>query len=151
MHELAETVVAEEPAKGWITDNPSVDFTVWDHGRRRTIYLLNTDWKSRHDGQGSLPETHYGTQSANLVLGNYKFSLDVRRYHLETIHCAEGLAVLPSANTTDVLAIQPVDEGWRVSVQTTGADTFRCMQQANGKDSIVKVDKSGITELLIKK
>ena len=149
MHTLAQAIVKEEPAKGWITDNPSVGFTAWDKGNRRTIFLLNADWKSVQQSKGNLPETHYGTQRAHFVYGNHKFPRDVRRYHIETIHCAEGLAVLPSANTTDVLDIQRIEEGWKVRVQTLGTDTFRCMQKQSGRETSITIDRAGITELTI--
>lgn len=174
MYQLANTVVSGESERGWITDNPSVGFTVWDkettypnrlmmkngkhcneayeevEGNRRTIYLLNMDWKSMQKSTDSkIHETHFGTQPVSFEYGTRKFSVEVRRYHIETIHCACGLAVLPSANTTDVLHIQHTPTGWQVTVQTIGPDHFRCMQKDDGKDTVVSIDKAGITTFFI--
>ena len=168
MHELAQTITTSESSKGWITDNPTVGFTVWDEDirntgvaivnankatDRRTIYLLNMDWQSKQTvGEGKLHETCYGVQSANFQYGSHTYQVDVRCHQIETIHCAEGLAVLPKANTSDVLSIERLktNDGWEVTIQTTGADKFRFMQQNNGKDFTLTVNKAGIAKLIIK-
>lgn len=149
LRQLAGEFVADEYDNGWITHNPSVSFTAWDNGQRRTLYLLNIDWKSQSEVKGNLPETHYGTQPAMFIYGSHTFPVDVRRYHMETIHCAEGMAVLPSANTTDVISIQRIAGGWKLTVQTTSSDEFRCMLKTSGKEKVVKVPEAGIHELIV--
>lgn len=149
MRKLANEVNDAEPDKGWITHNPAVGFTVWDHKDRRTIYLLNTDWKSREDCTGSLPETHYGVQPAVFVYGDHEYPVQVRRYHIETIHCAEGVALLPLSNTSDVLRIDRLPNGWKVRVQTTGPDRFNYYLKEKKEEGVLSVDKAGIIDLFI--
>ena len=138
MHEIAHASVADEFSKGWVQENASVGFTVWDEDNRRTIYLLNTDWKSTTD-----------KQSATFVYGDKSFPIDVRRYHIETIHCAQQMAVCPLANTSDVLDIQRVAGGWEIKVQTNGADTLRCMNAENGKVTVHQLERAGIHQLFV--
>ena len=139
MKEVAKSTVDGEVKKGWMEASPAVGFTVWDQANRRTLYLLNTNWKEKQH------------QTAAFVYGQHQFPVQVRQYHIETIHCAEGLAVMPMANTTDVLDIKGTAEGWQVKVQTTGADTLNCMQASNGITEIVRLDKPGIHELVIRR
>lgn len=139
MEDIAATIVAEETEKGWIKENESVGFTVWDDGERRTIYLLNSDWKSQAD-----------KQPAVLVYGQQSFGVNVRRYHLETIHCADGLAVMPNSNTTDVLSIYDSGKEWILKVQSTQADRLQCMQckgKGKGTAAILQTPGAGIFEL----
>ena len=133
MRELATETVGEELSKGWIESAPSVGFTVWDNKDRRTIYLLNTDWQS--DEQ---------QHQATFVCNGRKFPVDVRRYHIETIHCADGLAVSPGSNTTDILRIAKVDNGWQVTVQNTEKDTIRCFNTETGETKTVTLDEPSI-------
>ena len=138
MKEIAEECILEESKKGWIQNSPSIGFTVWDSLERRTIYLLNNDWKGKED-------THIATF-------NYKgkeFSIPVRRYHLETIHCKDGLAVMPFGNTTDILSIQQSKDGWNVRFQTTGEDQIRCMNALNGEIVTLQADKAGIFKMKV--
>ena len=107
----AAKAAGEETCQGWMEAAPSVGFTVWDHSDRRTIYLLNTDWASDQD-----------QRPATFIYKGKKFPVVVRRYHIETIHCADGLAVMPASNTTDILSVCKKENGWVVKVQTTGND-----------------------------
>lgn len=138
MKEIASVAIATEIEKGWIEDAPSVGFTVWDEADRRTIYLLNTDWKSNTD-----------IQPATFVYGDSTFKINVRRYHVETIHCANGLAVLPNSNTTDILSITEDKEGWTVKVQSTEADNLQCMNATNGTITQLHTSGAGIFNLKI--
>ena len=135
MRQLGEEAVRNERQRGWIETAENVGFTVWDTAERRTLYLLDTDWKS---GAPS--------QKAVLTYGNQKFNVNVRPYHIETIHCAAGLAVMPSENTTDILDIQPTTRGWKVRFQTTGGDALQCMQGESGKTTTLRTDQAGIFE-----
>ena len=136
MRAAAEDAVQGEPERGWLSDAPAVGFTVWDTSDRRTIYLLNTDWQSE--------ET---SQTATLLLEDQKFTVNVRRYHLETIHCKEGLAVMPMENTTDILDIRTIPGGWKVRFQTTRADALQCMLAKSGKMTTIHCDHAGIHEM----
>lgn len=133
MRELAGTTVNEEISSGWIEAAPSVGFTVWDSKDRRTIYLLNTDWKS-NDQQ----------HTATFVCNGKKFPIDVRRYHIETVHCANDLAVSPGSNTTDILNIVKSDNGWKVTVQNTEKDTIRCFNTLTGVTTTVSLDNPSV-------
>ena len=133
MHTLAASSIQEEPEKGWIAASPHVGFTVWDEGNRRTLLLLNTDWKSDSD-----------EVKAEFCYGDKKFMVPVRRYHVENIHCAAGLAVRPEANTTDILSIQPTSSGWDIQVQTTGDDQLQCMQAVSGQEKTITLQGAGI-------
>ena len=138
MRDAATATVACETARGWMKEVPQVGFTVWDQGDRRTIYLLNTDWKSDKD-----------SQSATFIYGKHTFEVPVVRYQLGTIHCSAGLAVMPGANTTDILSILRTEKGWKVKVQTTERDTFRCMDASTGISKSITLDSGGITEFIV--
>ena len=138
--EIAYQTVSEELSDGWILASESVGFTVWNRMDRRTIYLLNTDWKSDR-------EEH----PATFVYKGKTFTVPVRRYHIETIHCAAGLAVCPSSNTTDVLSVEGVSDGWKVKVQTATADQIRIMNGITGTCTSQSIDKAGIHEFIITK
>ena len=136
MKEIATASVATEADRGWIKAAPSVGFTVWNDSDRRTLYLLNTNWKSQEE-----------QQPATFVYGDKEFPVQVRQYHIETLHCAHQLAIMPGANTTDVLSIVPTAKGWKVKVQTTGADTLVCMKAESGMKDTLAVKEAGIHEL----
>ncbi len=127
-----------QPERGWVAPKGKVSFTAWDQGNRRTLYLLNTDW----DGDRE-------TQAAELALGGSVFPLEARRCALETVHCADGLGVMPLANTTDVLEIMKGDRGWRVKVQTTGPDTIRVFNAATGAAGERGIAGPGLHELAV--
>ena len=138
MKEIAAKTVAEEADKGWMEAAPSVGFTVWDSSDRRTVYLLNADWASDQ-------EQH----PATFVYKGQKFPVAVRRYHIETIHCADGLAIMPASNTTDILSVSRKRNGWTVKVQTTGSDVVQCMNAITGKVEPVKFNNPGVYEVFI--
>ena len=138
IRDAATETVCQEYAHGWMKEVPHVGFTVWDAGKHRTLYLLNADWKSEKE-----------MQPATLVYGKHTFNVAVGRYRIETIHCADNLAVMPGANTTDVLSIDRIQGGWNVKVQTTGKDTLRCMNAITGGISERVISAAGITNLFI--
>ena len=139
MEKIAQEAIASEPEKGWIAPSPEIGFTAWDDAGRRTLYLLNTDWQSD-------AELH----NATFIYGEKQFTVPVRRYHIENIHCAQGLALRPEANTSDVLSIDKADEGWKVRVQTTGKDTLHWMNAQTGATGDLTIADAGIHELVIK-
>ena len=138
MKEIAGKTAGEETDKGWMEASPSVGFTAWDSPGRRTIYLLNADWSSDRE-----------QRPATFVYNGRKFPVSVRRYHIETIHCSEGLAVMPASNTTDVLSIERNGNGWTVKVQNTEGDVIQCMNAITGKVESVKFDQPGIHEVSV--
>lgn len=138
MRELAGETVNEELSSGWIESTPSVGFTVLDSKDRRTIYLLNTDWKS--DEQ---------QHTATFVCNGKKFPVDVRRYHIETVHYADGLAISPGSNTTDVLNIVKCDNGWQITVQNTEKDTIRCFNTLSGETTTYVLDDPSVHHISV--
>ena len=138
MKEIAAKAAGEETCQGWMEAAPSVGFTVWDHSDRRTIYLLNTDWASDQD-----------QRPATFIYKGKKFPVVVRRYHIETIHCADGLAVMPASNTTDILSVCKRENGWVIKVQTTGNDVVQCMNAVTGKVEPIKFDEPGVHEVFV--
>jgi hypothetical protein len=133
MVEAAVEANAAQWERGWIIPDNRIGFTAWNNDNRRTLYLLNVDWKS---GEESHP--------AVLKYGSSSFTINARRGALETIHCAEGLAIMPGSNTTDVLDITKQADGWHVKVQTTEADTLRIFNAATGRDGEKALDGPGI-------
>ena len=138
MRQIATETVEPEDSKGWVKAASSVGFTVWDSPERRTIYLLNADWKSEQE-----------QQSATFIYQGKSFPVEVRRYHIETIHCTEGLAVMPASNTTDVLSIQKEEAGWKVKIQNTEHDTLRFLNAVTGKVESFSFPEAGIHEMFI--
>lgn len=138
MHALAASSIEEESGKGWIASSPHVGFTVWDQGDHRTILLLDTDWQSNKE-----------EVQAVFCYAGKKFTVPVRRYRMENIHCSAGLAVHPFANTTDVLSIQPTSNGWNVQMQTTGEDQIRCMHAVSGKEQTIDLKGAGIHSVFV--
>ena len=128
-----------ELSKGWIESAPSVGFTVWDSKDRRTIYLLNTDWQSNEQ-----------KHEATFICNGKKFPVDVRRYHIETVHCADGLAVSPGSNTTDILSIDREGDGWKVTVQNTEKDTIRYFNTETGAIDSVTFDEPSVHSFIVK-
>ncbi len=112
---------AGQHERGWIESGPHIGFTPWDDGPRRTLHLLNIDWKSDEPAR-----------SATLALGEARFPVAVRRNQIESVHCAHGLAVIPGRSTTEVLDIEPLAEGWALRVQTTAPDTLRLYRATDG-------------------
>jgi hypothetical protein len=124
--------------KGWIVPDDRVGFTVWDKDGRRTLYLLNIDWKSDQD-----------THTAKFQFGPSSFTVNARRGMLETIHCTEGLAIMPGSNTTDVLNISRQDKGWRVTIQTTEPDEVRILRAFSGAEEKKQLATPGIHEIVV--
>lgn len=139
MKALASSVSDAEHVKGWIKPAVSVGFTVWDSRERRTLYLLNTDWQSDKL-----------QQPAVFTCNGKDFPVSVRRYHIETIHCAKGLALMPGSNTTDILSIEKSAEGWNVSIQNTENDKVSVMNTLTGKTEMIALEKPGVHTLQIK-
>ena len=139
MEKIAQEAIVSEPEKGWIAPSPEIGFTAWDDAGRRTLYLLNTDWQS---------DTEW--HNATFIYGKKQFTVPVRRYHIENIHCAQGLALRPEANTSDVLSMDKTDDGWKVRVQTTGKDTLHWMNALTGATGDLAITDAGIHELVIK-
>lgn len=139
MREIATQSIIEEQNKGWVEAANSIGFTVWDDNNRRTLYLMDTNWKSEAS-----------EQPATFIYQGKKFAVAARRYHLETIHCSEGLALMPEANTTDVLSVEKLEEGWKVKVQTTEADKLKCMNAINGSVQTLSFEKAGVHEVMVK-
>lgn len=121
LRELAAQSIAGEEAKGWVKASEGVGFTAWDQGDRRTLYVLNIDWKGTAE-----------SRPAQLALGARTFEIPVRRWQLETVHCFRGVAVYGQANTTDILSAEAVPSGWKVVVQTTGDDTITALDARSG-------------------
>ena len=138
MVEAAIRANSGQRGKGWIEPDSHVGFTVWDKDERRTIYLLNVDWQSGN-------ESH----AAVFRFGPSTFTVNARRGALETIHCAEGLAIMPGSNTTDLLDIARQGDGWHVRVQTTEADELRIFNAATGKDGEKTLDGPGLHDLVL--
>ena len=138
MKEIAAKTAGEEACKGWMEAAPSVGFTVWDHSDRRTIYLLNADWVSDQE-----------QRPASFIYRGKKFPVAVRRYHIETIHCADGLAVMPASNTTDILSVCKKGNGWEVKVQTAGDDVVQCMNAITGKVEPLKFNGPGVHDVFV--
>lgn len=135
----AFAIIGNEPLKGWVASSPSVGFTAWDNGTHRTLYLLNTDWQS--DKQ---------QQPATFVYGSKKFPVEVRRYMIESIHCADGVGLMPKNNTTDVLEIKKTANGWNVTVQNTEADTLTVFNSHTGKVESIAIKEAGVHNLTVR-
>lgn len=125
----AETANAAQCARGWIAPDERVGFTVWDDGTRRTIYLLNVDWQSDAPAH-----------RAELMLGTSRFPIAVRRGELETIHCAEGFAIMPANGTTDILALS----NGAATVQLTAPGAVQVFNAATGAVRTVAFAAAGI-------
>lgn len=139
MKEIAIKTVDEELQRGWIKSAPSIGFTVWDSEDRRTIYLLNTDWMSNE-------EQH----AATFVCNNKEFSIPVRRYHIETVHCANGIALIPGSNTTDILSIEKKDGGWSVTIQNTEQDTIHYLNTQTGEKEVLTLESPGVHKVNVR-
>ena len=136
--EQSALAISQEKAQGWIqTADAAADYTVWQDGDRRTFYVLNSDWKETKDA----PFTFcYGTKT---------FDMTVTQGEMKTIHCADGLAVVPQGNTTDILDITPAKGGWNVRVQTTGADNVMFCQRESGQAETKEIKDAGIHAVFI--
>ncbi len=134
----ASRIVAGETDKGWVDTGDAIDFTVWDEGSHRTIYLLNTDWKHRDT-----------CTVCNFIYGRNNFSVDVKSGLIGTIHCKDGLALHPQSNTSDILDIARTKDGWTVTIQTTNSDTFDCFRKDGFPSEPIHITQAGIHILKI--
>lgn len=139
MKGIAAQSVAQELDKGWVENASSIGFAVWDSADRRTLYIMDTDWKS-----------DASERPATFTYQGKKFPVTARRYHLETIHCTDGMALMPESNTTDILSIEKVNEGWNVRIQTTGKDDVKCMNALSGQMQTLNFNEAGVHEVLVK-
>lgn len=105
---------------------------------RRTVYLLNVGWQNN-------VEFH----PVEFLFGPSRFPVNARRYAIETTHCAEGLAIMPRNNTTDVLDITRQANGWSVKIQTTEPDEIRVFNAATGACQAKQLTKPGTHDLEI--
>ncbi len=129
---VAEGSVADEKKRGWVTASDGIGFTVWDSPGRRTIYLLNTDWKND------------AAKTAVVNVGGKEFTLDVPHYSIATVHIFDRHSLFAGSNTTDILGYDPV-EGV-VRIQTTGPDTLHIFDNRSGAPSVVSITAAGIFE-----
>ncbi len=134
----AENVSKEQWNNGWITPDNKTSFTVWDDEKRRTIYLLNIDW--------SMPENN---SEAVFHFGGYTFDIKSRSYEMEVIHIKDGIAIMPAANTTDILAVTYSEDGWLVKLQTTGKDRLRWYNGLNGLTGELEIPEAGIHTITV--
>lgn len=140
MRSIASKNLEAEANKGWVAAAPHIGFTAWDEDNRRTLYLLNIDWKS---DQIAHPAT--------FLLGDKTFPVQVRQYHTETIHCASSLGIMPGSNTTDVLEIKETPEGWSIKVQSTEPDELQIFNAHSGEVKKLDLKKAGIHDLKLMK
>ena len=138
MTEAALEATRQQRDKGWIVPGDHIGFTVWDKFARRTVYLLNVDWQNN-------VEFH----PVDFLFGPSRFPVNARRYAIETIHCAEGLAIMPRNNTTDVLNITRQANGWSVKIQTTEPDEIRVFNAATGACQAKQLTTPGTHDLEI--
>ena len=62
----------------------------------------------------------------------------------KTVHCANGLAINPGSNTTDILSINKEGNSWKVTVQNTEKDTIRCFNAETGTTTTVVLDSPSV-------
>lgn len=136
---LAQEEVKKEYLKGTIISRKDVGFTIWDSNEKRTIYLLNTNWKEKNESV------------ASLVINNTFFEIPVRQYNIETIHCAHNVGVKLSNNTSDIINIKDKGEYWEINTQIFRPDTLLIFNGINGKTFKKEINKTGITTFKIKK
>jgi hypothetical protein len=130
-----KSVAAEKDGHGWIVPSEGVGFTVWDAADRRTIYLLNIDWKNGE------------TKTATLSVGGREFSVAVPHYSIATVHIFDNHSFLAENNTTDILGYS-VEKG-SVRVQTTAPDTLHIFDHATGATQTVSITGGGIYEIAL--
>jgi len=130
----AQAANAAQTGRGWIAPDDRVGFTAWDDAGRRTLYLLNVDWQS---------DALF--HRAELLLGDARFPIDVRRGVLETIHCAHGFGIMPLEQTTDVLGINET----AATVQLTAPGRIRLFNAATGAAREVECNRAGTHEIAL--
>ena len=137
MKEESLKAIAPERSKGWIDNSEVADFTVWQDGGHRTIYVLNSDWEAVKN------------HGFDFSFGKQTYKMSVNQGELKTIHCSEGLALSPKGNTTDVLDIKQTADGWLVTIQTTAADEVAVMLGDVPVSETLAIHEPGIHELKI--
>jgi len=136
--EQASRIIIGESDEGWIDAGKSTDFTVWQKDDHRTIYLLDTDWKNPAE-----------PAECDLLFGENHYPIRIPCGTLATIHCMEGLAVYPESNTTDILEIRKTENGWIVTVQTTGSDTLSYFVKDRNLSENLTISEAGIHTLIL--
>ena len=134
----ARRAVQPESNRGWVLPAPYIDFSVWDEGVRRTVYVLNTDWK-----------TEVNAHPFTLVFGGASFELKQPRNQLGTIHCFPGFALVPDGNTTDVLSLTEKNGSAEVVIQTTGPDRVEILCAKTGQRSVRTLPAAGIHKIVL--
>lgn len=130
-----ESVAVEKAGRGWVAPSEGVGFTVWDSPDRRTIYLLNVDWKKDE------------TKTATVCVGGKEFRVAVPHYSIATVHIFEKHSLFLEGNTADILGYD-LRRG-RVRIQTTGPDTLRLFDHDSGKIDTVPIAEAGIIEIVL--
>lgn len=134
----ASGIVSAEYEKGWIKASQNIDFSVWDSGNFRTLYLLNVDWKSDLD-----------SQSAKLILNNHEFNVGAKRYMITTIRCSGNIAAMMDANTSDILEIKKDADKWEIICQTTGPDKLNIFDGFTGTKDVRSINSAGIHKIIL--
>lgn len=137
MREQAARVNQPEPASGWIESGDGVSFTCWQGPDMRTLYVLHPRW------QDSAPA------SFRLRLGGQSFPMQVEQGKLRPIYCANGVAISPEGNTTDVLRITPTLTGCVAVVQNTEPDELFIATASSSVPQRRSLPKAGIHTLEI--
>ena len=137
MREQAARVNQPEPASGWIESGNGVSFTCWQGPDMRTLYVLHPRW------QDSAPA------SFQLCLGGQSFPMQVEQGKLRPIYSANGLAISPEGNTTDVLRITPTLTGCVAVVQNTEPDELFIATASSSVPQRRSLPKAGIHTLEI--
>ena len=133
MKDIASGITSEELEKGWIKASPHINFSVWDTGSMRTLYLLNVDWKSDDI-----------SHPADFVLNNKVFTVDVDRYTITSICCADNIAATMRSNTSDILAFEKKDDKWIITCQTTENDQLTIFNGISGTYEKIIIKSPGI-------
>lgn len=136
IREIAAQTLRNEYQRGWIESGEKVDFTVWDNGVQRTLYLLNIDWQQAQE------------QTAALWLNGRKFTVPVPLYTIASIRAGSGVAAMAAGNTSDILAIRQTTGGWEITCQTTDADRVTFFNGSSGTQQTQSITNAGIHRLL---
>ncbi len=133
MKRIAGDITYNEFEKGWVDSSSYIDFSVWDAGDLRTLYLLNVDWKS-----------NLISRPAHFMFSNKNFKVDVERYSITAIRCKGKIAGMLSANTSDILDIKENEDEWIITCQTTGPDRICIFNGTTGKKEERVINYAGI-------
>ncbi len=132
LRDAAKLSVKEQIEKGWITGKNSCAFSVWDDADLRTIYLIDTNWRS------SKPSS-----KATLQVENKRFTLNVRKNEIETLFCINDIALQPSSRTTDF--IRATDNS--VFIQTMQNDIIKRFNFKTGNSDEIRIERAGVHEI----